>query len=75
MRFDDCAIHILRNGWIDCRDAFHVVITQRTTWAESELIRSIPANNFPLIIYWTYARQELITVISQKSKQTSIRKN
>ena len=24
--FDDCAIRIFRNGWIDCRDTFYVVL-------------------------------------------------
>ena len=25
-RFDDRAFHIFRNGWIDCKDAFHAVL-------------------------------------------------
>ena len=27
MHFDDCAFNIFRNGWIGCRDAFHVVLS------------------------------------------------
>ena len=26
VRFEDHVFHIFRNGWFDCRDAFHVVL-------------------------------------------------
>ena len=66
MHFDNCAFHIFRNDWIDCRDAFHVVlcITLRNGLKVSEMANGFSTNNL------LGMHQETIKVISLK-KQTN----
>ena len=77
--FHEYILRILRNGWMGCRDTFHVCVTNATNKA-NWLISA------PIINYWGVRQlffpskrymqiKQLILLCFQKSKQTSIRKN
>ena len=72
--FNDWTFHILHNGWIDCRDAFHAVLSVYNTakWAENEWIWSAVANGFSTNNLFGTCQE---MVISQKKQTNRYKEN
>jgi len=58
--FDDRAFRIFRNGWIDSREAFHVVLFI-TLYNELKMSEHgvYWLTDYPLIIYWACSKKQL----------------